>query len=176
MKPLKHLKTYLPLLSAVLLSILCGFLIGRAPDGEYAALCILLVAAGAAVALLLYVQERTPEQSKPELPEHPKDAQTTAPEKDELLRKKCDALETFRGSFPYKVHDGYVLYNIMRTELQVSAYSRWQLVGEYDGQLWELSLLRPDTQSYRDMLRLASSTKTPQELSELNQDNTLLWD
>jgi len=63
----------------------------------------------------------------------------------------------------------------MRTEIQVSGYSRWQLVGEFDNQLWEYSLLRPDTQSYKEMLSLAAATSSPQELGELNVSGQLLW-
>lgn len=93
----------------------------------------------------------------------------------ELLRKKCETLEKFRSSFPYRIADGYILYNIMRTEIQVSGFSRWQLVGEFDGQLWEYTLLRPDTQSYKEMLSLAAATEAPAELSELNISEQLLW-
>lgn len=93
----------------------------------------------------------------------------------ELLLKKCETLEKFRGSFPYRIADGYILYNIMRTEIQVSGFSRWQLVGEFDGQLWEYTLLRPDTQSYKEMLSLAAATEAPAELGELNISEQLLW-
>ena len=93
----------------------------------------------------------------------------------ELLRKKCEAIENFRNSFPYRIADEYILYNIIRTEIQVSEFSRWQLVGEFEGQLWEYTLLRPDTQSYKEMLSLAAATKAPAELSELNISEQLLW-
>lgn len=106
----------------------------------------------------------------------PETAKPSAPASEmELLRKKCETIENFRNSFPYRIADGYVLYNIMRTEIQVSGYSRWQLVGEFDSQLWEYSLLRPDTQSYKEMLSLAAATSSPQELSELNISGQLLW-
>lgn len=102
--------------------------------------------------------------------------QEKAPESDtELLRKKCETLEKFRNTFPYRIADGYILYNIMRTEIQVSGFSRWQLVGEFDGQLWEYTLLRPDTQSYKEMLSLAAATEAPAELGELNISEQLLW-
>ena len=93
----------------------------------------------------------------------------------ELLLKKCETLEKFRNTFPYRIADGYILYNIMRTEIQVSGFSRWQLVGEFDGQLWEYTLLRPDTQSYKEMLSLAAATEAPAELGELNISEQLLW-
>ena len=106
----------------------------------------------------------------------PETAKGSAPASEtELLRKKCEAIENFRNSFPYRIADGYILYNIMRTEIQVSCYSRWQLVGEFDNQLWEYSLLRPDTQSYKEMLSLAAATSSPQELGELNVSGQLLW-
>ena len=93
----------------------------------------------------------------------------------ELLRKKCEAIEKFRDSFPYRIADGYILYNIMRTEIQVSNFSRWQVGGEYDNQLWEYTLLRPDTQSYKEMLSLVAATSVPAELEELNFSKQLLW-
>ncbi len=93
----------------------------------------------------------------------------------DLLRKKCETIENFRNSFPYRIADGYILYNIMRTEIQVSGYSRWQLVGEFEGNLWEYTLLRPDTQSYKEMLSLAAATTAPAELEELNISKQLLW-
>lgn len=103
-------------------------------------------------------------------------AKISAPASDmELLRKKCETIENFRNSFPYRIAEGYILYNIMRTEIQVSGYSRWQLVGECDNQLWAYTLLRPDTQSYKEMLSLAAATSSPQELSELNISEQLLW-
>ncbi len=93
----------------------------------------------------------------------------------EFLRKKCETIENFRNSFPYRIDDGYILYNIMRIEIQVSGFSRWQLVGEFEGQLWEYTLLRPDTQSYKEMLSLAAATTEPAELKELNISEQLLW-
>ncbi len=67
-----------------------------------------------------------------------------APSELEQLRRKCEALEKYRSSFPYTIAEGYVLYGVMRTELKVSAYSKWLLVGEIGGQLWAYSLLRPE--------------------------------
>lgn len=72
-----------------------------------------------------------------------------APSELEQLRRKCETLEKFRSSFPYTIAEGYVLFGVMRTELKVSAFSRWLLVGEIGGQLWAYSLLRPDTQSHK---------------------------
>lgn len=93
----------------------------------------------------------------------------------ETLQKKCDAIESFRNSFPYKIADGYVLYNIIRTELSVSSHSRWLFVGQHGENLWAYSMIRPDTQSYKELLSLAASTTAPQDLEELDQSTVLLW-
>ena len=79
-------------------------------------------------------------------------------------------------SFPYTIAEGYVLFGVMRTELKVSAFSRWMLVGEIGGQLWAYSLLRPDTQSHKEMLCLAAGTHAPKELEELDLSKQLLWE
>ena len=94
----------------------------------------------------------------------------------EQLRRKCETLEKFRSSFPYTIAAGYVLFGVMRTELKVSAFSRWLLVGEIGGQLWAYSLLRPDTQSHKEMLCLAAGTHAPKELEELDLSKQLLWE
>ena len=94
----------------------------------------------------------------------------------EQLRRKCETLEKFRSSFPYTIAEGYVLFGVMRTELKVSAFSRWLLVGEIGGQLWAYSLLRPDTQSHTEMLCLAAGTHAPKELEELDLSKQLLWE
>ncbi len=100
----------------------------------------------------------------------------TVKEEYEALKNKCEAVESFRNSFPYKIADGYVLYNIMRTDLQVGRTSTWQIVGDYNGDLWECSIVRPHTQSYKELLTLAASTKEPTEVGTLNQSDTLLWE
>ena len=94
----------------------------------------------------------------------------------EQLRRKCETLEKFRSSFPYTIAEGYVLFGVMRTELKVSSFSRWLLVGEIGGQLWAYSLLRPDTQSHKEMLCLAAGTHAPKELDELDLSKQLLWE
>lgn len=101
---------------------------------------------------------------------------STVKEEYEALKNKCEAIESFRNSFPYKIADGYVLYNIMRTDLQVGRTSTWQIVGDYNGDLWECSIVRPHTQSYKELLTLAVSTKEPTEVGALNQSDTLLWE
>lgn len=100
----------------------------------------------------------------------------TVKDEYETLKNKCDAIEAFRNSFPYKIADGYILYNIMRTNLQVGKASTWQIVGDYNGDLWECSIVRPHTQSYKELLTLVASTKEPNEISTLNQSETLLWE
>lgn len=94
----------------------------------------------------------------------------------EMLKNKCKAIESFRNSFPYKIADEYLLYNIMRTNLQVGKASTWQIVGDYNGDLWECSIVRPHTQSYKELLTLVASTKEPNEIGALNQSETLLWE
>lgn len=100
----------------------------------------------------------------------------TVKEEYETLKNKCEAIEAFRNSFPYRIADGYILYNIMRTHLQVGKASTWQIVGDYNGNLWECSIVRPHTQSYKELLTLVSSTKEPNEVGNLNQSETLLWE
>ena len=97
-------------------------------------------------------------------------------EEYETLKNKCEAIETFRNSFPYKISDGYILYNIMRTGLQVGKSSTWQIVGDYNGDLWECSIVRPHTQSYKELLALVSTTHEPNEVGALNQSEALLWE
>ena len=99
-----------------------------------------------------------------------------APSELEQLRRKCETLEKFRSSFPYTIAEGYVLFGVMHTELKVSSFSRWLLVGEIGGQLWAYSLLRPDTQSHKEMLCLAAGTHAPKELEELDLSKQLLWE
>lgn len=93
----------------------------------------------------------------------------------DLLRERCETIENFRNSFPYIINKGYSIYNVIRTEVNVSAYSRWLIVGEYNNQLWSCYLLRPDTQTYKEMLSLAVSTTEPSGIEQLNQANTLIF-
>lgn len=93
----------------------------------------------------------------------------------ELLRERCETIENFRNSFPYIIDNGYSIYNVIRTEVNVSAYSRWLIVGEYNNQLWSCYLLRPDTQTHKEMLSLAASTTDPSEIERLNQANALIF-
>ena len=99
----------------------------------------------------------------------------TVKEEYDNLRQKCEAIESFRNSFPYKIADGYVLYNIMRTDLQVGHASTWQIVGDYNGELWEVSIVRPLSQTYKEMLTLVAATAEPNQIASLNQSTSLLW-
>ena len=99
-----------------------------------------------------------------------------AQEEYDKLQQKCNAIETFRNSFPYKIADGYVLYNIMRTDLQVGHASTWQIVGDYNGEMWELSIVRPLSQTYKEMLTLVAATAEPNKIALLNQGTSLLWE
>lgn len=99
----------------------------------------------------------------------------TVKEEYDNLRQKCETIEAFRNSFPYKIADGYVLYNIMRTDLQVGHASTWQIVGDYNGELWEVSIVRPLSQTYKEMLTLVAATAEPNQIAALNQSTSLLW-
>ena len=91
------------------------------------------------------------------------------------LQYKCEALENYRSSFPYKVSDGYVIYNIIRLEL-TATYSKWLIVGIFEEDLWSYPILRPANQKYKEMLKLVSSTKEPEDLKELEQNENLFWE
>ena len=93
----------------------------------------------------------------------------------EALQKKCDAIEAFRNSFPCRINDNLTLYNLIRTEITVSSHSRWLAIGEYNGELWRCSVLRPDTQSHKEMLMLAYGAHSPQDIQELDQSADLMW-
>lgn len=91
------------------------------------------------------------------------------------LREKCNTIEYFRNSFPLNISDEYAVYNIMRTDLQTGDYSKWQIVGVYKDELWSYTLLRPDSQTFKEMLSLVSSTKEPAGLKNINLDTELLY-
>lgn len=91
------------------------------------------------------------------------------------LKEKCDTIEAFRNSFPYKIADGYVLYNIIRTELIPGSHSTWLLVGQFGEELWSCSIIRSTAQSYKEILTLAAATGAPEDLEQLDQSETILW-
>ena len=97
------------------------------------------------------------------------------PEDLKNLQSKCEALENYRSSFPYKVAEGYVIYNIIRLEL-TATYSKWLIVGIFEEELWSYPIMRPAEQKYKEMLRLVSSTKEPEDLKELEQSENLFWE
>ena len=97
------------------------------------------------------------------------------PEDIKNLQRKCEALENYRSSFPYKVAEGYVIYNIIRLEL-TATYSKWLIVGIFEEELWSYPIMRPAEQKYKEMLRLVSSTKEPEDLKELEQSENLFWE
>lgn len=97
-------------------------------------------------------------------------------EEYDALKEKCETIEAFRNSFPYIIADGYILYNIMRTNLQVGKFSTWQIVGDYNGELWECSIVRPDIQSYKELLTLVAATGEPNDIRSLDQSNIMLWE
>lgn len=96
-------------------------------------------------------------------------------EEYDALKEKCGIIENFRNSFPHKISEGYIIYNIMRTDLQTGRHSSWQIVGEYEGELWEVGVIRPDTQTFREMFALVSKTQAPEGVSALNSGASLLW-
>lgn len=97
------------------------------------------------------------------------------PEDIKNLQSKCEALDNYRSSFPYKVAEGYVIYNIIRLEL-TATYSKWLIVGIFEEELWSYPIMRPAEQKYKEMLRLVSSTKEPEDLKKLEQSENLFWE
>ena len=97
-------------------------------------------------------------------------------EEYDAMKQKCVTIENFRNSFPYKITDGYVLYNIMRTDLQAGTSSTWKIVGDYNGELWECNIVRPNNQSYKELLALSVSTSEPSQIAALNLGQSLLWE
>ena len=47
---------------------------------------------------------------------------------------------------------------------------------DYGGDLWEVSIVRPHTQSYKEMLTLVAAVTEPGKIADLNQSDTLLWE
>lgn len=91
------------------------------------------------------------------------------------MQKKCQALEDFRNSFPCRIADGYIVYNIIRIELMPS-FSKWLIVGTYEGELWSYVINRTESQKYKEMITLVADTKSPMDLKELNQSENLFWE
>ncbi len=91
------------------------------------------------------------------------------------LKEKCNTIEAFRNSFPYRIADGYVLYNAIRTEIFAGSHSVWLLIGQYGEELWSYTVVRPAAQSYKEMLTLVGTTTAPDELSQLDQCKSIMW-
>jgi len=122
-------------------------------------------------ALARSLQEKTNEISvlKAEL-----ESKEAMPEDADKLRHKCESIEKFRNSFPYRISGNYVLFNIMRTELK-STHSKWMIAGEFKDQLWTCEIYRPDSQAYGELLTLISATDHPDKIQELDMCKELLW-
>lgn len=97
------------------------------------------------------------------------------PEDIKNLQNKCEALENFRSSFPYKVAEGYVIYYIIRLEL-TATYSKWLIGGIFEDELWSFAIMRSPDQKYKEMLMLVSASKEPEDLKELEQSENLFWE
>lgn len=102
-------------------------------------------------------------------------AKKDLPEDIRKLQYKCEALESYRNSFPYEVAEGYVIYHIIRLEL-TATYSRWLIGGIFEDELWSFAIMRSADQKYKEMLRLVSSTEKPEDLKELEQSENLFWE
>lgn len=77
-------------------------------------------------------------------------------------------LQTFCNSFPLTLADGYIVNGIHRSEYVPNSYSRWKVYGEDDGQLFSITLLRPDVQKQSELLLMIKGTKSCTELPDLN--------
>lgn len=98
-----------------------------------------------------------------------------APSELEQLRRKCEALEKFRSSFPYTIAEGYVLFGVMRTELKVSAFA--------GGCWWARSRCSSGhtapAAGYpipKECCVWRPETLAPKELEELDLSKQLLWE
>ena len=92
------------------------------------------------------------------------------------LLQKCSFLEQYRNSFPYQICEGYRILAILKTAVEISRYSRWMIVGETGNQLFSLDVIRPDNQSYKEMLQLVGSTKAPQEIQAFSMHDNIWWE
>lgn len=92
------------------------------------------------------------------------------------LQKKVNALESFRNAFPLKVSDTYAIYNIIREQLIVPAYSQWLVTGEYNNELFCVQIVRPYKQTYHEMITLSFTTREPKELLQFDTSNTSMYE
>lgn len=185
------------------ISTLCGIMIWQCESmllsSKYSFTCIVLGVVGVSVYFFIRLVQSNEENSNRSIIDKKDDLintlSTQMKEKDERiselmadllekknlpedilkLQEKCEALENYRSSFPYKVADGYIIYNIIRLEL-TATHSKWFIVGIFEEELWAYPINRPADQKYKEMLRLVSSTKEPNDLKELEQGENLFWE
>lgn len=186
-----------------IISTLCGIFIWQCedmlPTSKYSFTCIILGVVGFSVYFFIrHFQSNDEEKYKDVLKEKDdlintfsnqviekdkKISELTAevsakrdlPEDIKNLQNKCEALEIFRSSFPYKIAEGYVIYYIIRLEL-TATYSKWLIGGIFEDELWSFAIMRSPDQKYKEMLRLVSSSKEPEDLKELEQSENLFWE
>ena len=204
MKPLKTMTfTIITAIAVNIISTLCGIFVwlcdDMLPTSKYSFTCIILGVVGVAIYYFLKVFQSNEAEKSKEIIKDKDDlintlsaqlkdkdnkisvleAEVTAkknlPEDIINLQNKCDALENFRNSFPYKIAEGYVIYNIIRCQL-TATYSKWLLVGVFEDELWSLAVTRPADQKFKEMLRLVSASKEPEDLKELEQSADIFWE
>lgn len=186
-----------------IISTLCGIFIWQCedmlPTSKYSFTCIILGVVGVSVYFLIRLFQYNEAEKNQDVTQKKDDlintltaqiadkdkriselvaenfAKKDLPEDIKNLQNKCEALENYRSSFPYKVADGYVIYNIIRLEL-TATYSKWLIVGIFEEELWSYPIMRPAEQKYKEMLRLVSSTKEPEDIKELEQSENLFWE
>lgn len=175
-----------------IISVLCGIMIWQCedmlPTSKYSFTCIILAAVGFAtyffVRLLQSGDENTVKKLTAQIAEKDKKISQLASDlldqkqsldEIEVLQNKCQALESFRKSFPLTVKDSYTVYTIIRYEL-TATFSKWLICGIYDGELWSLNLVRTPEQLYKDMISLVESTDLPQEIQKFDLSEKLFWE
>ena len=182
---------------------LCGIFIWHCddmlPTSKFSFTCLILGSVGVTIYFLIKLFQTNETQKNKEIIEDKNDlintlgtqlsekdkkiaelnaelvAKKDLPEDIKNLQYKCETLENFRSSFPYKVAEGYVIYYIIRLEL-TATYSKWLIGGIFEDELWSFAIMRSADQKYKEMLRLVSSTEKPEDLKELEQSENLFWE
>ena len=204
MKPLKTMTfTIITAIAVNVISTLCGIFVwlcdDMLPTSKYSFTCLILGIVGVAIYYFLKAfQLNEAEKSKEIIKDKDELIKTLSaqlkdkdnkiselvaevaskknlPEDIINLQNKCEALENFRSSFPYKIAEGYVIYYIIRLEL-TATYSKWLIGGIFEDELWSFAIMRSPDQKYKEMLRLVSSSKEPEDLKELEQSENLFWE
>ena len=131
----------------VVLALLCAILVclSSMPNGIKCRAALLIIAAsGAVIAALmkpkaggaelreLYEIRTKLQQTETELRKSRQNADALQqqltqvsrafPADTALLQEKCEAIEAFRNSFPYRISDTYVIFAVLRTELVPSPW------------------------------------------------------